>query len=165
MTEADTDSGKPVPPAPSAPRNSSSRKNAFFKSPAAKLFGLMFIGAMLMVPLAMVWALVSERDFRSQSVVREIGRQWGPWQNLTGPFAVVPYTVEIVGTKTVEVVAGSETNPVVVNREEPDIRQETRYAVFSPETLVVDGSVDQSTDSPACGSVTTTQSGSNACAC
>ena len=144
MTEADTDRDKPVPPAPSAPRHPSSRKSAFFRSPAAKLFGLMFIGAMLMVPLAMVWALVSERDFRSQSVVREIGRQWGPWQNLTGPFAVVPYTVEIVGTKTVEVVAGSDTNPVVVNREEPDIRQETRYAVFSPETLVVDGSVETS---------------------
>lgn len=135
MTGADSDTRPAVPPVPP------SRSNRFFKSPSAKLFGLMIIAAMLLVPLAMVWALVSERNFRSESVIREIGGQWGPSQNIAGPFVVLPYTVEIVGTKQVEVVAGSEANPVVVNREEPDIREETRFAVLSPKTLTVDGDI------------------------
>ena len=102
----------------------------------------MIIGVMLMVPLAIVWALVSERDYRSKSVVRQIGGQWGPQQRLSGPFFIVPYRVEIIGTKKVEVVAGSEANPVVLTREEPDIREETRFAVFSPDSLKIEGDID-----------------------
>ena len=139
MTETNPDARRAEPPA-----HSTSREFRFFRSPAAKFFGLLIIGAMLMVPLAMVWALVSERNYRSDTVIREIGQQWGPWQSLTGPFVVVPFTVEIVGTKEVEVVAGPEANPVVVRREEPAIREETRYAVFSPDTLKIDGEITTS---------------------
>lgn len=139
MTEALPDSA-----APSAREKLFSRISDFFKSPAVKLVGLMVIGFMLMIPLALVWALAYERDLRSGSVIREIGQQWGAPQHLSGPYLVLPYRIEVVGTKRVEVVGGTADNPVVLHRDEPDIREEIRYAVFAPQLLKVDGDIETS---------------------
>lgn len=128
--------------APLARERLFSRLSDFFRSPAVKLVGLMVIGLMLMIPLALVWALAYERDHRSGSVIREIGQQWGAPQHLSGPYLVLPYKIELVGTKKVEVVGGTADNPIVLHREEPDIHEEVRYAVFAPQLLKVDGDIE-----------------------
>lgn len=139
MTEALPDSG-----ALPAREKLLTRISDFFRSPAVKLVGLLIIGFMLMIPIALVWALVYERDHRSSSVIREIGQQWGAPQRLSGPYLILPYKVEIAGTKTVEVIAGTEERPVVIHKEEPDIREEIRHAVFAPQLLRINGDVETS---------------------
>ncbi len=136
MTEAQSDSRAAMA------RQIFSRLSDFLKSPAVKLVAVCVIGLLLTIPLGLVWLISWERDENSTSVIREIGRQWGVAQSLAGPFAVVPYRVELMGTKMVEVVAGTAEKPVVVRREEPDITQAVRYAVFAPEMLTIDGDVE-----------------------
>jgi inner membrane protein len=93
------------------------------RSPAFKFFLISFLVLLLLVPLVMVFALVSDRESRSSSVMADIARTWGGVQTLTGPFLVVPYTVRV------------ET------REGDKIIQQTqeRRAVFLPEELTITG--------------------------
>lgn len=93
------------------------------RSPAFKFFLVSFLVLLLLVPLVMVIALVSDREGRSRSVMSEIANTWGGVQTLTGPFIVVPYTVRI------------ET------RDGDKIIQQTqeRRAVFLPEELTIKG--------------------------
>jgi inner membrane protein len=93
------------------------------RSPAFKFFLISFLILLLLLPLVMVFALVSDREGRSNSVIGDIAKTWGGVQTLTGPFLVVPYTVRI------------ET------RDGDKIIQQTqeRRAVFLPEELTVTG--------------------------
>jgi inner membrane protein len=136
MTEAQSDSG-----ALAARAQIFSRVSNFFRSPAVKLVFILAIGMVLTVPLGIVWLLVSERDHNSRTVIRNIGQQWGAPQRLSGPFVVLPYRVEVVGVKIVEVVAGTEEKPVILRKEEPEISEAVRFAVFTPEALRVEGGV------------------------
>jgi len=93
------------------------------RSPAFKFFLISFLILMLLIPLLMVTALVSEREGRSRSVESDVARTWGGSQALSGPFIVVPYTVRIEareGDKVVE-------------------RTVERQAVFLPEALSIAG--------------------------
>jgi len=136
MTEAQSDS-RGIP----ARAQVYSRISGFFRSPAVKLVFILAIGMVLTVPLGIVWLLVAERDHNSRTVIRNIGQQWGAPQRLSGPFVVLPYRVEVVGVKIVEVVAGTEEKPVILRKEEPDISEAVRYAVFTPEALRIEGDI------------------------
>jgi hypothetical protein len=65
------------------------------RSPAFKFVLILFLIVLLLVPLALVYSLIWERENRAASVRREVGQLWGPEQRLLGPFLVVPYTVRI----------------------------------------------------------------------
>ncbi len=89
------------------------------ESPAFKLCLIGFLILLLLLPLAMAGALVSEREARAQGVRNEVAQIWGQPQTMNGPFIVVPYTVKIEtkdGDKRVETVV-------------------ERRAVFTPEQL------------------------------
>jgi inner membrane protein len=91
----------------------------FARSPAFKFFLILFLIVLLLVPLALVFGLVSEREGRAREVKAEVARVWGGSQQVSGPFLVVPYTVRIEavqGDKRVE-------------------QTQERRAVFLPEKL------------------------------
>jgi inner membrane protein len=99
------------------------------RSPAFKFFLVLFLILGLTVPLLLVYALTQDREQRAQSVHREVGRLWGPEQQVLGPFLVVPYTVRfetVQGDKRIE-------------------HFQERKAVFTPETLEVTGRADAKT--------------------
>jgi inner membrane protein len=95
----------------------------FGRSPGFKFFLVLLLVVLLMIPLALIWVLVSEREARARAVTAEVAQVWGGEQRLTGPFLVVPYTVKVVttqGDKQVE-------------------QLQERRAVFLPELLTVNG--------------------------
>lgn len=93
----------------------------FLQSPAFKLCLVGGLIVLLLLPLVLASALVSERESRAHGVRYEVARLWGQPQKLNGPFLVVPYTVK-------------------VETKEGDKRVETlheRRAVFTPELLEI----------------------------
>jgi inner membrane protein len=94
-----------------------------FRSPAFKFFLVCFLILLLLLPLLLVNVLVWEREDRARAVRAEVGRTWGPEQQVLGPFLIVPYTVRLAtvqGDKRVE-------------------QLQERRAVFTPEVLKVAG--------------------------
>ena len=89
------------------------------RSPAFKFFLVTFLILMLLVPLALVFGLVNEREGRARQVQGEVARVWGAAQQLSGPFLVVPYTVRV------ETVQGDKRIE----------QMQERRAVFLPEQL------------------------------
>jgi inner membrane protein len=99
------------------------------RSPAFKFFLVCFLILLLLIPLLLVNALIQEREGRAQAVRGEVGRLWGPEQQILGPFLVVPYTVRrftMQGDKRVEQLL-------------------ERRAVFTPEALEVAGRAEAKT--------------------
>src|SRR6185369_13323341 len=80
-------------------------------------------------PLLLVNGLIWERESRAQAVRAEVGRLWGPEQQVLGPFLVVPYTVRL------ETVRGDKRVEVL----------QERRAVFTPEALKVAGEAEAKT--------------------
>jgi inner membrane protein len=95
------------------------------RSPSFKFVLVGILVVLISIPLAVVWFLVAERQGRASTVIAEIARDWGAAQRILGPFLIVPYTVKV---KTVD--AGKAV----------EVDQE-RHAVFLPETLNIDGTV------------------------
>jgi inner membrane protein len=96
----------------------------FLNSPGFKFFLICGLVLALLVPLLLVWALVSEREQRAEGVRQEVAREWGGAQRIVGPVLIVPYTVVVVtgqGDKRTEEV-------------------QERRAVFLPQTLNINGS-------------------------
>jgi len=91
------------------------------RSPAFKFFLVMFLILLLLVPLALVFGLIHEREGRARQVQGEVARVWGAAQQLSGPFLVVPYTVRV------ETVQGDKRIE----------QMQERRAVFLPEQLDV----------------------------
>lgn len=58
------------------------------------------IGALLAIPLMMVYALVWDRQSQSQTAQASIAQGWGGAQVLAGPVLVIPYETENVETVT-----------------------------------------------------------------
>lgn len=95
----------------------------FARSPGFKFFLILLLVLLLMIPLGLIWFLVSERETRARAVTTEVAQIWGSEQHLNGPFLVVPYMVRIVttqGDKQVE-------------------QLQERRAVFLPDSLSVNG--------------------------
>ncbi len=101
----------------------SSPPDGMLRSPAFKFFLIGFLILLLLVPLVMVMALVSERTVRALGVQDEISRYWGGPQQIAGPYLIVPYTVRV------ETKEGDKTVMHVVERR----------AVFLPDDLAIVG--------------------------
>jgi len=99
------------------------------RSPAFKFILILFLVVLLLIPLALVYGLIGERENRAAGVRREVGQLWGPEQRMLGPFLVIPYTVRI------ETVQGDKRFEQI----------QERRAVFSPELLEVAGRADAKT--------------------
>jgi inner membrane protein len=100
------------------------------RSPAFKFFLIALLILLLIIPLFLVYGLISDRESRARGVLFEVGRIWGPEQTLLGPFLVVPYTVRVV-----ETVQGDKRIESI----------HERRAIFSPEALDITAQVDGKT--------------------
>jgi inner membrane protein len=93
------------------------------RSPGFKFFLVGLLVLLLMIPLAFIWFLVSERESRANAVRMEVAQLWGGEQHIKGPFLVVPYMVK-----------------TVITQGDKQIEQlQERRAVFLPESLDVTG--------------------------
>ena len=95
----------------------------FTRSPGFKFFLVLLLVLLLMIPLGLIWFLVTERETRANSVTAEVAQLWGQDQHVSGPYLIVPYSVKVVitqGDKQVE-------------------QMQERRAVFLPESLNVNG--------------------------
>jgi len=61
------------------------------KSPGRKLLLAILVGVALAIPIFMVWALVYDRQTRSEEARGSITQGWGGPQVMTGPVLVIPY--------------------------------------------------------------------------
>ncbi|MDN3645225.1 cell envelope integrity protein CreD [Pontixanthobacter aestiaquae] len=109
------------------------------RSPGVKLFLAAAIGAVLLVPLIMVYALVSDREAQSRTAQASITAGWGGEQTVTGPVLVIPYNSRSVQTETVD--GKQVTRAIDVRRElflsplkqsietdlQPDVKQYSIY--------------------------------------
>src|SRR6516165_10718939 len=68
----------------------------------------------LLIPIEMISGLVTERQERRDSAVKEVSSKWGDAQAITGPALVLPFVVHRMET------SGGATV----------VRDETRYATF-----------------------------------
>lgn len=64
------------------------------RSPGFKLFIAALVGAALLVPLLMVYGLVSDRQNQSRIAQESITQGWGGPQVVSGPVLVIPYQRE-----------------------------------------------------------------------
>ncbi len=64
---------------------------SFLSSPTAKLFVIGFIVFILLIPLMMVWALLSDREKRAGEVEGDVSQSWGGAQRVAGPFLIIPF--------------------------------------------------------------------------
>lgn len=85
------------------------------RSPGLKLFFAALIGAILLIPLLMVYALVSDRQAQSRIAQNSITAGWGGEQIIAGPVLVIPYMDEAVETEVVN--NQTRTRTVTVRRE------------------------------------------------
>jgi inner membrane protein len=85
------------------------------------------LALVLQIPILMISGLVTERQDRRDSAAKEVSSKWGGAQAITGPALVVPFIIHRVETSA----AGEKT-----------VRDETKYAVFLPKRLGVEGRID-----------------------
>jgi inner membrane protein len=74
------------------------------------------LAVVLLIPIAMIWGLVAERQDRSHSAAAEVSSKWGDTQTIVGPALILPYTV-----RRVEYSSGNEV-----------VHTEVKNAVFLP---------------------------------
>jgi len=103
----------------------------------ASAFKLFFIGVLallLLVPLAMVKSLLSERRARRIEAVADITKSWGDSQTLIGPVLVVPYRIPVKMRR----------DQLVDGRYRPveETNWSTAFACFLPTNVEVVGSLD-----------------------
>ncbi len=85
------------------------------RSPGTKLFFAALIGAILLVPLAMVYALIYDRQQQSETAQDSITSGWGGEQIVAGPVLVIPYDQTSQRTETVD---GKTTTRTVTEERE-----------------------------------------------
>ena len=84
------------------------------RSPGMKLLFAVIIGASLMIPLMMVYALVWDRQDQSRTAQASINAGWGGSQVVAGPLVAVPYKITERQTRTID--GKSVTRSVEVER-------------------------------------------------
>jgi inner membrane protein len=62
------------------------KHNIFFK-----IFVIVAIGLLLLIPTSMIKTLIFERETTSQAAIREVSSKWGEEQTLSGPIVTVPF--------------------------------------------------------------------------
>ena len=109
------------------------------RSPGIKLFFVGMVGFVLLVPLLMVYALVSDRQHQARVAQDSITAGWGGAQTLSGPVLIIPY--DEVTTQTENRNGQTVTRQVTARREltlspveqtvdtslEPEVRKKSIY--------------------------------------
>ncbi len=95
----------------------------FLASPGFKFFLICGLVLLLLIPLLLVWALITDREGRAASVRLDVAREWGGPQYIIGPVLIVPYSIE-----TVTLQGDKKVSELHEHR-----------AVFLPQTLNIDG--------------------------
>lgn len=116
----------PKPPEPRNPYVNPIVGFAPFKSGAASMGKMAFVGllmALLLIPVFMIQDLVRERESNGYSANREVAGKWGANQQVAGPILTIPYRVVTRFGK-----APSDTT--------------IEYAHFLPEKLKVSGALE-----------------------
>lgn len=85
------------------------------RSPGKKLLLAILIGIALAIPIFMVWALVYDRQTRSDEARASITEGWGGPQVMSGPVLVIPYKATI--SETSDVSGKSETRTRTIDKE------------------------------------------------
>src|SRR5437867_13104393 len=97
-----------------------------------KLLGVGALVLVLLIPLAMITGVLSERLRRRNEAVADITSSWGREQNLIGPVLGIPYQYKFKTVKEVPLADGR------VERREVE-ETATGNAYFLPETLNISG--------------------------
>ncbi|MEM7664301.1 MAG: cell envelope integrity protein CreD [Pseudomonadota bacterium] len=84
------------------------------RSPGIKLLLVGLVGALLIIPLAMVYLLVSDRQHQARIAQESVTAGWAGAQVVAGPMLVVPYTVT---RRTTEVIDGKSVTRTSQGRE------------------------------------------------
>jgi inner membrane protein len=92
-----------------------------------RLFSVGFLALVLLIPISMIGARVSERQARRDAAVDEVSSKWGKAQALTGPALVIPYTHRWT---------------TFSDKGDPVTHTEGRHAIFLPERLHARGSIE-----------------------
>lgn len=100
-------------------------KSNFFQSNTTKMIMVGALTLFLLIPLALVQDVISERSKRKNEVIAEVNNSWGEDINFYGPILKVPYKVE---TETTYI--DSKTNQTSIQKS-----ISTNYAYFFPEVL------------------------------
>jgi inner membrane protein len=100
-------------------------KSNFFQSNTAKMIMVGALTLFLLIPLALVQDLISERSQRKNEVVAEVTNSWGEDINFYGPILKVPYKEE------------TETTYIDNKTKQTSVQKTTsiNYAYFFPEVL------------------------------
>jgi len=102
---------------------------ASLRSPTVKLISIGFLAFLLLVPIILIFGLVSERETRRNAATQEVASSWGSRQAITGPALVVPVTRRWL-------------EPAMPK---PTERTEVRHAIFLPERLRIRGTLESQT--------------------
>jgi inner membrane protein len=95
----------------------------------SQLLRLCLVGVLtlvLQIPILMISSLVTERQERRESAVKEVSSKWGDAQAITGPALILPFVIHRPETSA----AGEKT-----------VHDEIRYAAFLPKRLGVEGKI------------------------
>ncbi len=106
------------------------RPRSWRDSKLIKVMGVGILVLLLLIPLAMVHGLVSERQQRQLSVEQELASVWGGAQKIGGPVLTVPYSSLCDVQSTAP---NGQMTHVLENCE--------KQAHFLPETLSIEGRV------------------------
>lgn len=99
---------------------------SILKSQTLRLVAIAGLALVLLIPIAMIGGLVSERRHRRAAAVQEVSSKWGNPQTVVGPALVIPYT-----HRWTEVSSGTQVE-----------HSQTRHWVFLPERLAARGRID-----------------------
>jgi len=100
--------------------------NAVLASQIVRLCLIVGLALVLLIPVVMIWGLVSERQNRNREATAEVSSKWGSTQTIIGPALVLPYTAR-----------WTETTPTGEVS-----RSGVRNAVFLPRQLRTKGRID-----------------------
>jgi inner membrane protein len=103
-----------------------------------KLIGVGVLILLLLIPLAMITGVLSERLQRRNEAVSDITSSWGKEQNVIGPVLGIPYQYRYKTVKEEDIGGGK------VQRREVE-ETAVAMAYFLPETLNIDGDVQTQT--------------------
>lgn len=101
------------------------------RSPAFKFALIGFLILLLLIPLALVSGLVSEREGRAASVRNDIARVWGGVQQISGPALVVPYTINVETFQGDKRVVQVHERRAIFLPEDLEIAAETQSKILS----------------------------------
>lgn len=100
-------------------------RRTFFQTTTAKMIMVGLLTLILLIPLAFVQDLISERAGRQKEVVAETSQKWGESILFYGPILKIPY---VTYTETVTIINKNETSQ--------QRTAQTKFAYFFPEELI-----------------------------